>query len=117
MSDRALAFAIGGVALLVRIPLMSQHEVTPGGDSQFYFNAASSIASGDSFPGYFWAPGYSAFIALLSVLPGREEDIVTVVQHLLGAGLAVAVFFATRRWFGLAAAAVASAPSPPSARR
>jgi 4-amino-4-deoxy-L-arabinose transferase-like glycosyltransferase len=109
VSDRSWALAIAGVAVLVRVPAMVvHHEPASGGDSQFYLDAASSIASGDGFPSYFWAPGYSAFIALLSILPGPEEDIVTVVQHLLGAGMAVLVFFATRRWFGLLAAVMAA---------
>ena len=108
MTDRACALAIGGVAVLVRLPLMfGTHEQTAP-DSKHYFDAASAIASIDGLPGYFYGPGYSIFIGLLSVLPGREEDIVSVVQHLLGAGLTVAVFFAARRWFGLLAASVAA---------
>jgi hypothetical protein len=101
--------ALAGIALTVRLPLIfSRHEIEPGDQAEFYFLAASSISSGDGFPSEFWTPGYAALIALLDLLPGREEDAVIVVQHLLGAGLAVAVFFAARRWFGLLTAAPAA---------
>lgn len=106
---RTWALAIGALALLVRFPLLfGRHAPPPGTDSDFFLGAADSITAGHGFPGRFWTPGYPVFIAALHPLPGRADDAVVVVQHLLGVGVVVLILLASWRWFGRATALIAA---------
>lgn len=106
---RTWALAIGAVALVVRLPfLFGFHAPPPGTDSDFFLGAANSIAAFHGFPGRFWTPGYPIFIAVLHPLPGRADDAVVVVQHLMGVAIVALILLASWRWFGRAPALMAS---------
>ena len=100
---------VAGVALLVRFPfLFGPHQVPPDSDDEFFLRVAARLLDGDGDPGHFWMPGYMAFEAVVSLLPGRTADAVTIVQHLLGVGVCVGMLVVAWRWFGRVPAVVAS---------
>jgi hypothetical protein len=89
--------------------LLTYDERPPGKDSREYLGLADRLASGNGFPrDGFRTPGYPAFIAALQQLPGRTEDAVIVVQHLLGVVLVVAMLHVTWHFFGKSAAILAA---------
>lgn len=108
---------LGVLALVVRLPLLFDRYSADGvPDAQGYLAIADDILHGRGFGGLVRTPGYPLFIALLDLLPGRSEDAVIVVQHLLGVGLVVMIVLATWRFFGRAAAVLAgflAAIAPP----
>lgn len=109
--------AVGGLALAGRLRLIpGTHAATPGGDSDVFLALAAGLSGGDGFAGDLRQPGYPAVIALLDLLPGRRENAVVIVQHLLGIVLAVTVLLLAWRWFDrltgiLAGALVATLPT------
>jgi len=101
--------AVAGVALLVRFPfLFGRHHAPPGSDDEYFLQVAARLLDGDGYPGHFWMPGYMMFEAVVSALPGRTADAVTILQHLLGAGVCVGMLVVAWRWFGRVPAVVAS---------
>lgn len=100
---------VAGIALLVRFPfLFGRHDVPPGSDDEYFLQVAASLADGNGYPGHFWMPGYMMFEAVVSALPGRTADTVTILQHLLGAGVCVGMLVVAWRWFGRVPAVMAS---------
>jgi 4-amino-4-deoxy-L-arabinose transferase-like glycosyltransferase len=93
--------AIAVVALLVRWPVIVGR-VNPfpvGGDTLGYLGQASHFFWTGAFPkGTPAMPGYPLFAVVAGWLPGDTEEGLAVVQHLLGAGLAVATFVIAWRW-------------------
>ena len=109
---RRWAIALGAAALVVRLPLIvGPHPPYPGSDSAFYLSLAGDILHGHGFSraGEFYTPGYPAVLAVLRLLPGRTEDAISVMQHLLGVGVVVALVLCGWRWFGMAPALAAGA--------
>ena len=103
----ALVFA--ALALVLRLPFVfGRHEATPGGDSAGYLRLAADIVAGRGFDddGY-RTPGYPLVLAALEPLPGRPEDAVVAIQHVLGAVLVGAIVIVAWRFFGGAAAVLA----------
>jgi 4-amino-4-deoxy-L-arabinose transferase-like glycosyltransferase len=98
-----------GVALFVRLPfLFGEHYPAPGPDSPAYLKTADDLVHFEYHEFAFFTPGYPFFIAALQLLPGRPEDAVTIAQHLLGAGVVVAILAVAWRYFGKPAALIAS---------
>ncbi|MEA2349991.1 MAG: hypothetical protein QOG86_932, partial [Thermoleophilaceae bacterium] len=105
----ALLYAL--LALALRLPfLFGHHEATPGGDSAGYLRMAAGIVAGRGFrdDGY-RTPGYPLVLAALDPLPGRTEDAVVAIQHVLGAVLVAAIVMVAWRFFGRAPAVIAGA--------
>ena len=101
--------AVAGVALLVRFPfLFGHHDAPPGSDSEAFLRIAAGLFHGGGYPSHFWMPGYVTFEAVVSALPGRTADTVTILQHLLGVGVCVGMLVVAWRWFGRVPAVVAS---------
>lgn len=109
--------AVAGIALAGRLRLLpGAHSASPGGDSDVFLALAARLSRGDGFAGDLRQPGYPAAIAVLDLLPGRRENAVVILQHLLGVVLAVAVLLLAWRWFGrlpaiLAGTLMAALPS------
>jgi Dolichyl-phosphate-mannose-protein mannosyltransferase len=111
---------VGGLALLVRIALLSADSWIGGGDAPVYYEIAHSLLDDQNFGGNdFRTPGYpfAMLPALLAdrVLGAGEAELVLVGQHVLGIALAVALLLVGARYFGLwvgVAAGVLAAISP-----
>jgi hypothetical protein len=98
----------------MRFPLLfDRYSAADVPDAQGYLLIAQDVVDGRGFDriagGLLRTPGYPLFIALMDQFPGRREDAVIVVQHLLGVGLCVAVLLLAWRWFGKRPAIVAAA--------
>ncbi|MFL5781975.1 MAG: glycosyltransferase family 39 protein [Thermoleophilaceae bacterium] len=89
--------------------MFGRHEATPGGDSAGYLQLAASIVHGRGFGDGYRTPGYPLLLAALDPLPGRPEDAVVAIQHMLGVGLVAAVVLIAWRSFGRGAALMAGA--------
>lgn len=97
---------VGGLALLVRIALLSADAWVGGGDAPVYFGMAHSLLDDQSLAGNdFRTPGYpfAMLPALLAdrVIGGDEAELVVAGQHLLAIALAVALLLVGARYFGL----------------
>lgn len=108
---RTWLIAIGALAMLVRIPLLFVDAV-PVPDTPLYVGIAKTLAFGaDSVGaepvGTIRTPGYPLFLALPELLPGGVENNAVVMQHWLGAALAVGVAAFTWRFLGRAAGVIA----------
>jgi hypothetical protein len=111
LDARRAALLLGLLALALRLPfLFGHHEATPGGDSAGYLRLAAGLVAGQGFQddGY-RTPGYPLVLAALDPLPGRREDAVVAIQHVLGAVLVAAIVLVAWRFFGRAPAVVAGA--------
>ena len=96
--------------------MFGRHAATPGGDSAGYLRLAADIAEGRGFGDGYRTPGYPLLIAATKPLPGRPEDAVVAIQHVLGAILVGAIVIVTWRFFGrwpalLAGAMAAATPA------
>jgi hypothetical protein len=111
---------VGGLAVLVRIGLLTANTWVSGGDAPLYFRIAHSLLDDQDLGGNdFRTPGYP--IAMLPALVaqralgGDEAEMVLAGQDLLGIALAVALLLVGARFFGLwvgVAAGVLAAISP-----
>jgi hypothetical protein len=110
LDARRWAFLLGLLALLLRLPFVfGRHEATPGGDSAGYLRLAQDIVEGRGFGDGYRTPAYPLLIAALEPLPGRPEDAVVAIQHLLGTVLVAAIVVVAWRFFGRVAALIAGA--------
>jgi hypothetical protein len=99
---------LGALALLVRLPFILQsHRAHAGSDEEIFLGLSDTLLNDLRFDSDFYTPGYPAFAALLRGVPGRVEDAVLVVQHLIGVGVVVALVVVGWRWFGRASALIA----------
>jgi 4-amino-4-deoxy-L-arabinose transferase-like glycosyltransferase len=104
------ALLLALVALTLRLPFaFGRHDATPGGDSAGYLRLAAAIADGRGFGAGYRTPGYPLLIAAVRPLPGRAEDAVVAIQHLIGASLVAAIVLVAWRFFGRGAAVIAGA--------
>jgi 4-amino-4-deoxy-L-arabinose transferase-like glycosyltransferase len=111
---------VGGLALLVRIGLLSTDAEIGGGDAPLYFRIANALLDDQNLGGNdFRTPGYP--IAMLPALliqrgiGGDAAELVLAGQLLVGIALAVALLLVGARYFGLwvgVAAGVLAAISP-----
>jgi Dolichyl-phosphate-mannose-protein mannosyltransferase len=111
---------VGGLALLVRIGLLSADAEIGGGDAPLYFRIANALLDDQNLGGNdFRTPGYP--IAMLPALliqrgiGGDAAELVLAGQLLVGIALAVALLLVGARYFGLwvgVAAGVLAAISP-----
>lgn len=97
---------VGGVALLVRLPLLTANGTVTAGDGPGYFQMAHSLLDGHGFGELdHRPPGYPVLLvpALLTdrVIGRGEAEIVLTAQDLLGIALAIAVLLVAARHFGL----------------
>jgi len=106
------ALALGGVALLVRLPLLvGRNDAPPNSDAELYLTLSDDLVEGRGFDrfGHFYTPGYPGTMAALRQLPGRTEDALVVSQHLLGVAVVAVIVLAAWRYFGRVAAIAAGA--------
>ena len=108
LDARRSAFLLALLALALRLPFVfGRHEATPGGDSAGYLQLAAGILDGRGFGDGYRTPGYPVLIAVTDPFPGRPEDAVVAIQHVLGALLVGAIVLVGWRFFGRAAAWIA----------
>jgi 4-amino-4-deoxy-L-arabinose transferase-like glycosyltransferase len=101
MGLREAVVAVAALAMLVRIPLLfDRYDVAFAPDAGGYLQLADRLLAGLHFPSDYRSPGYPAFVALAHVLPGRLQDMVILLQHALGVGMAAAVVAIGWRYFG-----------------
>jgi len=100
------ALGLAAVALLVRLPLLVGRNDSDSSDTVFYLILSEDLLDGKGFnrAGMFYMPGYPIALAILRLLPGRPEDAMAVLQHLLGLVVVVVIVLATWRYFGRVAA-------------
>jgi 4-amino-4-deoxy-L-arabinose transferase-like glycosyltransferase len=100
------ALGLAAVGLLVRLPLLVGRNDADSSDTVFYLSLADDLFEGRGFDraGMFYTPGYPLAFAVLRPLPGRVEDAMAVLQHLLGLGVIVVIVLAAWRYFGRVAA-------------
>ena len=111
---------VGGLALLVRLPLLTAQGAVTAGDGPVYFTVAHSLLDGNWLQGNdYRTPGYPIALtpALLAdrVLGRGEAELVLGAQNLLGILLAVAILLVGARYFRLwvgVAAGLLAAISP-----
>ena len=109
LGPRGWAIVCGGLALAARLPLaFDRYDASLVPDAGGYLRLADGLLAGRGYPTDYRTPGYPAFIALIQLLPGRREDVLVLLQHLIGVALVVAVLLVTWRWFGRASAIAAS---------
>jgi tetratricopeptide (TPR) repeat protein len=113
-SFRTSAFAIGAVALVVRLLHVWQMRDTLFfsvlmGDSRGYDAWARQLAAGDWIGSevFYQAPLYPYFLGVVYALVGRDLLAVRLIQAVLGAVSSVALGYATRRLVSPAAGLVA----------
>lgn len=110
------ALILGAIALIARLPLifMSTSYVETSflntfSDTLSYVAISDDIVSGRGFESgsEYRTAGYPLFLTVLRPFPGALEDTASVVQHLLGVGVVVAMVIVAWRWFGRATALLA----------
>ena len=108
VSLRAAVIAVAALAAVVRVPLLfDRYEVRFAPDSGLYLHLADRLLAGLHFPSDYRVPAYPALIAIAHALPGRDEDMVILLQHGLGVAIAAAVVAIAWRPFGRVAAITA----------
>jgi 4-amino-4-deoxy-L-arabinose transferase-like glycosyltransferase len=108
LRQRDVLIAVVLLAVLLRIPLLfDTYDLAANNDSIGYMHLADRLLAGLHFPSDFRVPGYPAFVALGHALPGRIEDMVILLQHVVGIGLAAAVVVVGWRYFGPLPATIA----------
>src|SRR4051812_29717707 len=98
---------LGLAALAVRWPFLHDRAAPAlAPDARDYLAMARAVRGGDPYPegSIPRTPGYAFFVAACDLLPGPAEANVALVQHVLGALLAVAGLIVARRWVGRATA-------------
>ncbi len=102
------ALGLAAVALIVRLPLLVGRNDVDSSDTVFYLTLSDDLLEGRGFDraGQFYTPGYPVVFAILRLLPGRPEDAMAVLQHLLGVVVVVVIVLAGGGTSG------ASRPSP-----
>jgi 4-amino-4-deoxy-L-arabinose transferase-like glycosyltransferase len=103
------ALLIGALALVVRLPyIVGPANARYWPDSGVYSQIANDLLHGQGFHAAteFRTPLYPLFIAGVSLISGQGdpngfvEHLVVILQHLVGAALALAIARATWRYFG-----------------
>lgn len=99
------ALTVGVVALAVRAPLLGHSFIS--GDSVGYLRVGAALFDGQGFAVHYWTPGYPALLGLIGTLTGKPAAVTVAIQHLVGAGLVVAILLVAWRFFGQAVAILA----------